>query len=694
MTDYREHYEKYLSIYEQLAEINGGKTVWIPTDDHDGWYVTESVDDESSDAWMDGYPTKSRPSILPDDLSPDVQRSAYTTISYALPESYEEKYFRQTDAGGIEWMNNDSSRLPDYGDIVAWSIFVDIDIKDEYKKRPLDEQHKEIIQNRLELWVQAYKKMAGGIEHVKILDSGGGMYVFIPPSSLAPVADRYDHEKRRIIFNEIGKRIRKITGKLNELICDDEYPDALFKADKVQNKNRQFKTIGSIHKDIDTVVHPVDPEDIEIEHLPQGSVKESDIDEAMQWTKDFVSDTHRECVSDVIKYIFQGDFTESDEMSIDYVEGDDWQDILDNWADEKLEEIRRWEESRQERDDLRDELVHVELTQDKEIAQESVRRVNNKKLKDYIIDFVGSSDVYPKNNNEMDFFPFWRSESTESGRSAFYDYYEGKARFTDKADGTSRGIVYWVALEMTYDDKNYPDVNMLDGPGDDLSGKQYAQCIQELRNRGEDIPLLVPEVGEDEELPNWQLINIGRDLDLISEDDIVEVSDKQRSLQPEAHNKVLNTLNNHDIVHNRELKTLITIADIEPPEYEASQMNPNIDKSTLMKDILAAMQIDDDDSFVFDSRDEYIEFINNVPEYTIPFRYEGEIKGPADGVLLGSFRKSDDINKIFLSDFEPFPRERITAITSPNDLTMQNINMVLDKHKIEFLVHPDQYFTL
>lgn len=680
--DYVDHYTKYLDVYREMAYCNDGKTVWIPTDDHDGWYVSSNVTDEDTKAWEEGYPKKSRPSILPDDLDPNVDRTAYTTISYAPDSAYETAYYRTT-GDGIEWME-DIDRLPDYGELSAWALFVDIDIDKDYKQRPLPPEHKDIIEQRLELWTKAFAEMAGSIQNVMLLDSGGGMYVFVPPSALSPVSERYDEEDLQYIFNEIGKRMRTVTGELNDLICDqDEGPKELFSADKVQNKNRQFKTIGAIHKDLDAVVYPIDPQDISIKHMRVEDVEKENIESASNWANKFTNNKHEECVSYVIEYLFQGDFTQRDDMEIEYVDGNGWKEILDNWIESKKESIKEWEANREKRQNISKKQLKTDITQDRDVAREAIRRVNNQKLKEYIIDFLGSDKVYDKGNEEMDFFPFWRSESTESGRSAFYDYYEGKARFTDKADGTSRDIVYWVALEMTYDDENYPDTNLIDSPGESLEGKDYRIALEELRNRGEDIPILVPEVDDEDSLSDWRIKQMAIDLGLAdhSEDIIVDHNGDEK-LRPEAWNRTLERLEYDDITHNRNKKEPLTIEDITPPvtpeKQEQAQRNQIRDQF-----------FNDFGHYKpeFDSRENYKNFIDELPQYVIPFVYEGEINGSETGnVLCGVFTEQDE-QTLTMVRFEPFPVESVGAISSYQDLPIQT-DETLSKEKLEILIKP------
>lgn len=668
MNSFEDHYKKYLDVYEKIATVNKGKTVWIPTDSHSGWYVDDTAG-EDSEGWNNGYPKSSRPQVLPDDLSSDVERTAYTTISYAEDDAYETKYYKETD-DGIEWMDNDVSRLPDYGDMKAWAIFVDIDIKDDYKKRPLPDEHKKVIVNRLNLWVKAFSEMAGGEQHIQLLDSGGGMYVFIPPSCLSPIADKYERDDLNLIFNEIGKRVRSVVGKLDDLICSqDNAPKDLFSADKVQNKNRQFKTVGSIHKSINAVVHPVNPSDIRVTHKKVEDVTDQDIVEAKEWVDKFTSDSHRTCVESIVKYLFQGDFTNREDMDISFVEGDDWKDILDRWVEDKKESIELWESSIEEQSNIDSEKLNKQVTQDKKVAREAVRRVNNEKLKKYIVEYLGEDKVYEKTGSEMDLFPFWRSQNTKTGRSAFYDEYKGSARFTDKADGTSRNIVYWVALELTFSDNR--DENMIKSPSENLTGEQYAKCIRELRRRGEDIPILITDVDEDEKLPLWDIRKVGEQLNIIdySEDKPIKTSD---------WNEVIDFLNENDIVHNRSKQDYLEADEIIPP-------TPTSYNNEYSKDEIYSFFYNDKGYYegVFNSKDEYNKIIEETPENVVIFKYEGDISGSGedDSVYAGVFSEQDD-KTVTLVRFDPLITQSYNHIKNADDLPGET-NESLDKTKLQ-----------
>ncbi len=690
---YREHYTKYLPVYNELAYANNGKTVWIPTDEHNGWYVSSNVTDDDTEAWEKGYPKKSRPSILPDDLSADVERTAYTTISYALDKSYKTKYYRQNN-GEQEWLNNDDSRLPSYGELVAWALYVDIDISEEYKERPLPKERKEIINNRLSLWIRAFSKMLGGKENVQVLDSGGGMYVFSPATVLAPVADRYDEEERELIFKEIGIRMRTITGKLNELICQqDDEDDELFSADKVQNKSRQFKTLGAIHKSLNSVVYPIDPDNINIQRKRPKDITDRDINEAKNWAQKFTDDKYRECVGDVIEYLFQGKFTKREDISLEPVEGIDWKEILDTWVDEKLTELERWEQEQEERSQISTERLRTDATQDRNVASESVRRVNNNKLKKYIKRYLGEKRTYEKNGDEMDFFPFWRGSTSKTGRSAFYDIYEGNSLFTDKADGTSRGIVYWVALEMTYDDKNYPNTHLIDDPGEKLSKKDYRTAVHELRKRGEDIPVLVNKPKGDEPLDESHLIEVGKELGLVDESDIMKIKDENGFIRPElipkAWNELLEKLDDEGIEHNCKEKEQLTISDVKP--YTDEELLEDNEIASLYSSLFDSRYFLLDE---FDSKEEYVEFIDKFPDHIILFKYDGEIAGSESDCIYAGIFTTQSNKYIKPVKIQPFVTENPDFVTeSGQDWFLEQKYLqdeLLDKTKITILVKPGE----
>jgi hypothetical protein len=310
--------------------------------------------------------------------------------------------------------------------------------------------------------------------------------------------------------------------------------------------------------------------------------------------------------------------------------------------------------------------------------------LNNDKLKAYITHFVGADNVYEKSGNEMDFFPFWRGSTSQSGRSAFYDFYEGSARFTDKADGTSRDIVYWVALEMTHDDKNYPDVDIIDNPGEKL-GSGYWTAVEELRNRGEKIPILVPKPNGKGSLPEWAIIQAGKKLDIVEDKEIVTI-DGDEKLIPSAWNRVLDKLDEEDIIHNCERRKYVISKNMTPAyeEYDLEEETESDIDDIFYKSSDYVWLMPE-----FDSAEEFENFLDKLPDDIILFSYEDDIAGgSADGLLLGSFINSDDDTKATLMSFEPFPLQNIDSITSHNDLTIQD-KYELDKTKMTVFIKPE-----
>lgn len=679
---YKNHYRRYLDVYRELATVGDSKTMIIPTDAHDGWYVTESVTEEDEEAWNNGYPYKSRPRILPDDLSEDIERTVYTTNTYAPDESYKQRYYKRTndDENSREWMDNNDKRLPSYGDIESWAIFVDIDIKGEYKSRPLNDKKKQIIKSRLQNWIDIFEKMSGSIDSVKILDSGGGIYVFVAPSALKPISEEFDKEERNHIFREIGNRFRKLTEVLDTLICrQDDGPDELFAADAVMNKNRQYKTIGSIHKDLDAVVNPIDPDKTEINHLKIDDIDEEDIENAHEWAKEFTAEKHSECVGNIVEYLFQGEFIEKHDFNFDHIDGNSWVEILEKWVEKKKEEISSWRLKEEEIENIDDVDIDVDITQDKKVAQAALLKVNNEKLRDYIVDYVGGSRVYNKPGSEMDFFPFWRSETTESGRSAFYDYYEGKSRFTDKSDGSTGGIARWVALEMTYDNKNYPDKDLIKSPGEKLEGKDFVTAIKELRRRGEDIPILVPAVSEDDisdKLGDEIIANIGTELGIINEEDTYEENGKTK-IKSESFNEMLDYLDDNNITHNRDRKKEdLLLKDMTMPNTKSGQLE--------LESIISSSYLLPYNSDIVGSRDEANVLLDNISDGIYLFN-SSEIQD-GEKIMAARFEEPENNNeKLIVKELEPHPEDNIDSILN-DDLMKTSGKTVIYKKNINIFV--------
>lgn len=88
----------------------------------------------------------------------------------------------------------------------------------------------------------------------------------------------------------------------------------------------------------------------------------------------------------------------------------------------------------------------------------------------------------------------------------------------------------------------------------------------------------------------------------------------------------------------------------------------------------------------FSSKEEYTEFIDNLPEFVIPFTYEGEInRNSTDRVLAGVFVDQTK-KKLTMSRFEPFPLQSVGSINRHTDIKIE-IDEVISKSEMKVLVN-------
>lgn len=92
----------------------------------------------------------------------------------------------------------------------------------------------------------------------------------------------------------------------------------------------------------------------------------------------------------------------------------------------------------------------------------------------------------------------------------------------------------------------------------------------------------------------------------------------------------------------------------------------------------------------FESKQHYTDFIESLPEYVIPFKYEGEINGSVpDGVVAGVLADQTE-DTVHMTLYEPFPIESIDAIDTYTDLKIE-VNQNLDKSDMSVFVKQDEF---
>lgn len=334
-TAIRDHYRRAGPALDELARLEDG-TPTAGFVGNAGWYHVRP--ETSPERIREGYTHRARANTLArdyDEIVADATADAAARSMYALL-TYADDYLgarpvRREDDGLVD--RHGDTPLPDYADLDAMAIAVDIDLEDEHKTRPLAPAQRESFERVVAGYVDAFADVVGTRDHVFALDSVGGAYVFIPPAVTGPIGDAFEADAQGRIFEELATRAREFTAEIEEeLAADFDGEDAdLWSADHITHKNRQFKSPLSIHKRIDGVVHPIDTDDISYEFRPLGDVDDETVATCQEWARGFTSSEHATAVEALVAALWP-------EAS---AEADDWREALRTWVEEQRAGERR-----------------------------------------------------------------------------------------------------------------------------------------------------------------------------------------------------------------------------------------------------------------------------------------------------------------------------------------------------------------
>jgi putative DNA primase/helicase len=452
-------------VYESLGVIEGvGYS--IGNHDFDGWYQDKNK--------YQNRKLKARPWILAnkwESLRQKVDRSMYATITYAPAEWHMNSWV------GFEWIEDDGDRsrkwedekpTPNYSEITAHAPFADIDLADAVKhKRPDGNIPQEQIEAALNEYIDAFAELAGSREHVFALDSVGGAYVFIAPSSTTPIAREFDADERELIFGDMMDRLNVWLGDVrDDVISAIPETEGTFAPDKLNNKNRLFKAPLSVHSSLDGVVTPVDVADPSYDYTPLSAVEGDLIDDTTRWADGFTDD-HTAAISAIVTSLYPNATDEADS----------WKDALATVVRD-LEAAQEQEpepepgsnpEANNGAEDT--DPADVEKTENKQVVFDAIRDID---AEDLVEDQCDEWDV--GNRTPPRFHPGYRGSG--SGTSCFVNS-EGK--IVDLDDEISAfGVVTYVARE-----KNI--IRQDDTP----TGSDWWEAVDELRKLDYHIPRYV-----------------------------------------------------------------------------------------------------------------------------------------------------------------------------------------------------------
>lgn len=453
----RRHYARdgVSDVYSTLGAIDGSG-LSIGNSDFVGWYRTR-------DAPGGG---EGRPWALSEEwgrLRQDVDRVVYATISYASRDWFIDAWQRYRWAGdgesrSREW-DDGSSPTPDYTDLTAYAPFADIDLADDVKTdRPAGDIPREPVEQALGRYIDAFADLAGGREHVFALDSVGGAYVFVAPTSTAPIAERFPPEKRQVIFSAMMDKLNAWLGDVrDEITADIPATEGVFAPDKLNNKNRLFKAPLSVHSSLDGVVTPVDTDTPRYDYTPLAAVDDALLADTAAWADGFTGD-HRDALDSIVTTLWPDHSADAD----------GWHAALDAVAEEELaDESNTASRSSDTRSTDADGAAGDHTPEKRQVFQ----AIDGLDAEDVVRDFCDEWDVGGRTPPR--FAPGYRT--SDSGTSCFVN---GEGKIIDLDDEIKAfGVVTYVAREkriITEDDT--------------ATGSDWWRAVEELRKAGYDIP--------------------------------------------------------------------------------------------------------------------------------------------------------------------------------------------------------------
>ena len=495
-----------------VGTLGDGEIQALGNHDFVGWY--QSRDETRPETIREGFARRGKPWLLADDypaLSEKLDRVLYASINYQDRDAVGWQPF---DGGenGKNWKDDDKP-TPGYGDLAAIAPFADVDLADEHKERPLPPEKRETVERALAEYRDEFADLAGDPESVFVLDSVGGVYLFVAPASTRPIAEAFDGDDRARVFDELTDRVNAWLDDVRERV-NQRVPDAvgLFEPDLLNNTNRLYKAPLSLHSSIDGVVHPLDAsaDRPAYDFAPVESADDALADETRAWGERFTDDKHAERIESLVATLWA-----------EYDDADGWRDALDAWLADEREREREREIQRaaveQRREERECDLADVERTEHFADVIEAIEGIDVRRL---ARDVAAEYDTDPGRDPPR-FAPSWRSSS--SGTSCFVD----RDGYTDLKEGGNGGNAVTLVARAR---------GLIHDSGARVTGVTFWDAVDELRALDYDVPEYDAPESDDAEpvavLPNspraraaangWDWMSADRGDDALSVDDARE----------------------------------------------------------------------------------------------------------------------------------------------------------------------------
>ncbi len=560
-TDIQTHYERIKPALKPLSTVLNNPTGLVY--DKKGWYRTREND--NVDEIENGFEKKRRMQTIHQDFDHvvgQVDRSLYVLTSYKSPNSMNNWTAATLDGTNYQYKPG-KSPTPDAADLRAVGAWGDIDLADDLKPKRgnLSKSTRATAEEALQAYADEFAALYGGYDAIFMLDSVGGAYILGAPSVTLPIADLFDDdpEARGWVFQEFLDRsndwLRDAEQRVNNRV-----PGAkrVIDPDWANNKNRQYKAPLSLHGDHDAVVAPIDPEAVSYSVTPIEDVDAELLDEVRTWANAVTSVEHTSRVGSVVASLWPN-----------YIENaDSWKEALQTWVEDKREQEKyrqkRWHEAEEHRQELSESLDGLQLTTDRSLVEAAIENIDIRELSKQVADVWHGEKTPPR------FGPPWHEEHN-SGQSTFAD----RDKFHDTGQSLNGNAVVLVALADGISDD------------DELTGAEFPQAVDALRDRGYSIPIWVPEAGTErsngdkyDRTPLWVLRKAAVALGICETDDFVEKETSSGTYVDFPDNdkriSVLEALEERDIDHGWELEQ----PDSLTTQYQIQSCAPPLDEST------------------------------------------------------------------------------------------------------------------
>lgn len=521
----QDHYRRVREVYDTLASLDGHPDAHTGgVIDNHRWYTYRPNTDDF-EALEEGFDRVGSPTILSDAVR-DLcgQRGgrvlyALTTYSTVMDRSVPCRFIEDADGERASTWRKEGP-LPEYSEIVGQVLIHDVDIADAYAERPLPAAVQGVVEAALDVYVDRFATLAGSRDHVFLLDSVGGAYPMLPPAATAPLAKEFPADQdRALLFEALCTRMDEWLAEVWTDVCTQvPAAETYLDPDAINNKNRQYKPVLSVHKSINGVVTPIDVTDVQYDHVPVQAVDDTDIAAAHEWAASLTASRHENAIGSIVETLWP-----------DYAaDAETWVHALRNWLFDReraqIQTDHRHAQSREVPDSSPSTTLHTAdstLTTTVADVKAALDDLAPERVIEDTVLGAGWADQLPdahdrSGDNRRAFVPCWTA-TYNSANATFVAVTGHKAGvWYDSSNGYTGGPVE--AALIAHADRS-PRAGF-------ASGSNWWEGVSLLRQLGYEIPVWIPDAAavDDEQMPLWALRKFAQQLGIVTEAELVERS--------------------------------------------------------------------------------------------------------------------------------------------------------------------------